>query len=583
MNSKNIRLIVAISCLFSITIVTSVMFASNISNTSYQQTKKNISHKVEQGETVYSIAKKYNTTITEIYVLNPKAMEGIKVGSILIIPPPSQIPAGSTTTYTVKQGETLYSIAKQYGIKVDDIVNANPELRTKPLGDGQVLRIPSASKSNQTSVVTIPYNPPSKSQFISHTVAPKETIYGISKQYNIGADAIIDFNPSLKDGLKEGTTIIIPILDTSANQKSTLQNTNRLSIGIILPFVNKSNAQTARFVEYYEGFLLALAELKSKGLSANIYAFDIGSDTGTKKLKSLLDTYEMKYLDLIIGGVSSEQITVISNFARKQGIKYAIPFPTKKDNTQNNPFIFQINAPHPILYANVAKTFVNQFPNANIIYVTGNNSNGDRGEFITALNNELPRAGMIANKIAINNSLKEKLGALLDPSRKNIIIPTSASVKTLQHILPALSTIRSEHPTIPITLFGHTDWQTYTQYKKEFAQYDTYIYTPFYLNDSDFRATQFLVNYRKWYDNKSLINTYPKYGILGYDTGISFFTALWKYGKSFESNTNSLAVSSLQTPFLFKKTNTSDGYMNTGFYLIHYKKDGTIEKTEYGR
>jgi len=580
MNLKNIKLIITFNCLFFLTIITSTTFASN---TSLQQTQKPITHKVEKGETVYSIAKKYNTTITEIYILNPKAMEGIKVGSTLNIPPPSQSSSGSVTTHKAKQGETLYSIAKQYGVKVDDIITANPELRAKSLGDGQILRIPSSSNVNRISVVTIPYNPPSKSQFISHTVAPKETIYGISRKYNIGSDAIIDFNPSLKDGLKEGATIIIPILETATDQKSTLQNTNRVSIGIVLPFINKSNAQTARFIEYYEGFLLAVEELKAKGFSANIYSFDMGSETGTTKLKSLLDTYEMKYLDLIIGGVSPEQISVISDFARKQGIKYAIPFPTKTDNSQNNPYVFQVNALHSTLYANVAKTFTNLFPVSNIIYVSESSSPGDRAEFITALDKELPRAGMIANKLVIDGSFKEKLASKLDPIRRNIIVPTAASLKTLQKILPALSSIRNEQPSTRITLFGHTDWQTYNQYSKEFGQYDTYIYTPFFLKENDSRTTLFLSKYRKWYGGKNLISTYPKYGILGYDTGISFLTALWRYGKNFDSNTNSMAISSLQTPFLFKKENSSGGYVNTGFYLVHYKEDGTIEKTEYGR
>lgn len=580
MNFKNIKFIITFNCLFFITIITSAVFANN---TSLQQSQKPITHKVEKGETVYSIAKKYKINITEIYALNPKAMEGIKVGSTLNIPSPDQSPFGTAGTYKVKQGETLYSIAKQYGVKVDDIITANPELKTKPLGDGQILRIPSAAKVSRVSVAPTPSSSPAKSQFVSHTVAPKETLYGISKKYNIGSDAIIDFNPKLKEGLKEGTTIIIPILETPAGQQSTLQNTNALSIGIILPFINKSNAQRARFVEYYEGFLLAVQDLKAKGFSANIYAFDMGSDTGTTKLKSLLETYEMKYLDLIIGGVSPEQISVISDFARKQGIKYAIPFPVKTDNSQNNPNVFQINALHSTLYENVAKTFTHLFPVTNIVYVSETNLPGDKIEFINALNIELPRSGFIANRVVYDGNFKDKLVAQLDPIRRNIIIPTSSSLAFLQRIIPALSNIRKEQPSTRITLFGHTEWQTYNQFKKALGQFDTYIYTPFYLNENDSRTAQFLSKYKKWYGGKNLIKTYPKYGILGYDTGISFLTALWRYGKNFDSNTNSMASSSLQTPFLFKKENPSGGYVNTGFYLLHYKEDGSIEKTEYGR
>lgn len=594
MNLKNVRLFTLTACLALAAMATPCLSAANIPAASVQQTQRPVTHKVVAGETVYSIARAYNISVADIYKLNPKSVDGIKVGDVLTIPAATASPQSGSTiiTYTAKQKETLYSISKRHGLKVDDLINANPELRTTPLKEGQTLRIPQASASTTPQTPTRPAAPTTpttspttpKAQFVSHKVAPKETIYGISRRYNVSTEAIIDFNPDLKNGLREGSTIIIPILEpASSTQTSTLQNTNRVSVGIVLPFMNKSDGQSARFLEYYEGFLLALQEMKTKGLSANMYVFDIGSETGTEKLKSLLDTYEMKYLDLIVGGVSESQIAIISDFARKQGIKYAIPFPTKTNDVEYNQYVFQINAPHSVLYNNVAKTFATSFPNANVIYLTESDSSEDRTDFINALNEALPRAGMIANKVTIDNNTKSKLADLLDASRRNIIIPASASLKTLQKVLPVLSSIRDENSAVQISLFGHTDWQTYTQYKKDFARYDTYIYTPFFLNDTDYRSSQFIATYKKWFNNKNLINTYPKYGVLGYDTGLSFLTALAKYGKNFESNTNSMATSSLQTPFLFKKETSQSGYMNNGFYLVHYKADGTIEKTEYGR
>ncbi|MDL2214848.1 LysM peptidoglycan-binding domain-containing protein [Dysgonomonas sp. OttesenSCG-928-M03] len=589
MNFKYFKTIAATGCLIlASTFASFGVFNNNTINEVVYQTNKPGSHTVAKGETVYSIARLYNVAVSDIYSANPKALDGIKAGDLLTIPVATnarQYPANATKTYTVKSKETLYSIAKKYGVKVEDIIDANPELKAKPLTDGQILRIPSSSATkiqNRSNVAISQVSKP-KSQFISHKVAPKETLYGISKQYGVTTEAIIDFNPDIKDGLKDGATIIIPVLEATSGKATLLDDINKISIGVVLPFVNKSDGQRARFVEYYEGFLLALSEMKAKGLSANVYTFDMGSETGTDKLKSLLDTYEMKYLDLIIGGVSPQQVTTISDFAKKQGIKYVIPFPTKADNVTTNPQIFQVNAPHSTLYANVAKTFVNLFTNANVIYITENGMKGDRADFIEALNTQLPRAGIIANTINANQNLKSTLAGALDQGRKNVIVPTSASSKMLRTVLAALSSITEESPNISLSLFGHTDWQTYGQYIKDYKKYDTYIYTPFYLNDDDSRMQRFVSNYKKWYGNKSLINTYPKYGVLGYDTGISFLTALQKYGKNFDNNTNSLAVSSLQTPFLFKKDNPLGGFMNTGFYLVHYKSDGSIVKTEYGR
>jgi LysM repeat protein len=573
--------------------IEAVPVAERFNGVIFLQPDKNVTHTVAKGETAYSIARLYGISVTDLYAANPKAAEGVKEGEKLTIPQngtqTTQTKSYSTQvkTYTVKAKETLYTIAKENGVRVDDIIAENPDLKTKPLLEGQILRIPVKTAGTATTQAATTTTVSSKGHFIEHKVQAKETLYSIGKLYNISTEAIIDFNPSLKNGgvLKEGMTLIIPVLENSsqATQSTLLDNTSKPNIGIVLPFVNKSDGQSARFVEYYEGFLMALADMKAKGFSANVYAFDMGSDTGTDKLSSLLDTYEMKYLDLIVGGVSQEQVRTITSFAQKQGVKYVVPFPTRSDEVTGNSQVFQVNAPRTVLLPNVASTFVNLFGKANVIYITENGKAGDRADLVAELNKQLPLAGIIASSVDTGSGLKTSLSAMLDSSRKNVIVPTSTSTQMLKTLFPVLKTIKDSQPNISLSLFGHSDWQTYTSYFDEYADYDAYIYTPFYLNNDDARTIQFMANYKKWYNNKQLINTYPKYAVLGYDTGMAFLTALWQYGKDFANNPNSLAISTLQMPFLFKRSSSQSGYMNNGFYIVHYKPDGSVEKREYGR
>lgn len=597
MNFKYVKSIVA-GCYLIMATTLSVSAAEGISTSTLkvevlQNNGKYTLHTVVKGETAYSIARLYNISVGDIYALNPSAEKGLKLDEKIKIPtnaaPATHIASTSGQSYIVKPKETLYSIAKQFNVKVDDLVNANPELKMKPLSEGQSLVIPTAKYTTQAPVTPAAAV---KSHFVEHTVGAKETLYGIAKQYNTTPEALTDFNPILKNGLKQGMTILIPTIQ-GANSvasspsgqapASTLRDIDAIKIGVVLPFLNKSQGKSARFVEYYEGFLLALEEMKAKGLSANVYVFDMGSETGTTKLKSLLDTYEMKNLDLIIGGVSSDQIDVISSFAKKQGIKYAIPFPTKTDETPNNGEIFQLNAPHEMLFANTAKAFANMFGNANVIYITENGGSNDKKEFISALNDQLNQRGMKATSIAANQNLTSNLSLALDRNRKNVIVATSGSAQLLQNLVPALNSIKEEQPNTNYSLFGYTEWQTYAQFFADFYKNDTYIFTPFYLSDDDYKTKQFVSNYQKWYNNKSLINTYPKYAALGYDTGIYFLTALLKYGKDFESAINSISVPALQTPIIFNKINMNGGYMNNGFYMIHYKTNGSVEKIEHGK
>lgn len=607
MSLKKIKSILVLGCLLlapSLSATTIGKFGANTEISSHQTGKKYITHIVSKGETAYSISKQYNVPVADLYILNPEIENGLKIGAAIKVPDnggaqsavaTAQPKIGSSVygirEYIVKAKETLYSISKSTGVSIEQLVDVNPELSQKPLYIGQRLVIPLGQEQTAAAAQGRPQVQPVPApvQYRQHTVEPKETLYGISRQYNTTPEDLISLNPSLRDGLKQGMTILIPNANSSSYTAtpqvstgvSTLQDINGLNIGVIMPFLNKSEGQSARFLEYYEGFLMALNDVKARGLSANVYVFDMGSETGTAKLKSLLDTYEMKNLDMVIGGVSPEQISIMSAFAQKQGIKYVIPFPTKKHETQNNTHVFQVNAPSSELYTNVARTFVSLFSGANVICITGNGD--DKKELISTLDSYLSHSGAKIRKVSDNQSLTANLALAIDPSRKNVIIPASGSIQTLQTILPALGTVVNERPGVSISLFGHTEWQTYTQYTTEFGKYDTYFYTPFYANDTDYKVSRFVQDYKGWYNNKSLINTYPKYGMLGYDTGLYFLTAYLNYGRDFQNQIGSVAVPTLQTPFSFVKANPIGGFMNNGFYLIHYKPNGTIDKIEYGK
>lgn len=599
MNLKSIKSILILGCivLSSSLEASSGVFGTSTEITLNQVEKKYRSHVVAKGETAYSISKLYNIAVADLYILNPEIEGGIKVGATVKVPDngtvaPAQVQTQSTPSdyygvrrYIVKAKETLYSICKLNGVTLEDMVAANPELNEKPLYVGQQLVIPMGDVGGSVPVFSQPR--PVAQESKQHTVEPKETLYGISRMYNTTPEALIELNPALRDGLKQGMVINIPQTDTSSflasttPVKSTLQDINGLNIGLVMPFLNRSEGQSARFVEYYEGFLLALQEMKAKGFSANVYVFDMGSESGTAKLKSLLDTYEMKNLDMIIGGVSPEQISIMSAFSQKQGIKYVIPFPTKKQEIQNNTQVFQVNTPHEELYINVSKVFTQTFSGANVICITG--FADDKKEFVSTLEGYVSRSGGKVRKIAANQSLNANLALAIDPTRKNVIIPASGSVQALQAVLPSLATMETERPGVSLSLFGHTEWQTYNQFQSEFGKYDTYFYTPFYANESDYKVSKFIQNYKGWYNNKSLINTYPKYGILGYDTGLYFLTAYQNFGRDFQNKIKSLSVPSLQTPLTFERTRADGGFMNNGFFLIHYKSNGSIDKIEYGK
>ena len=108
------------------------------------------------------------------------------------------IPNYAQTKHTVIKGETVYSISKKYNISSEDILKANPEVKNG-VQENSILTITKSVK-----------NIVSSENVISHKVEAKETLYSISKKYNVSIEEIIAKNPVAKNGLAEGWFLILP-------------------------------------------------------------------------------------------------------------------------------------------------------------------------------------------------------------------------------------------------------------------------------------------------------------------------------------------------------------------------------------
>ena len=169
-------------------------------------------HKVEKGETLYSISKQYNSKIGDILNANPDARQSLETGSILRIPKttltePSQLiptASGQFFTYRIETGDTYFSLKQRFGVAQEELTQLNPQLYDG-LNAGLVIRIPEKQVAS-TRVVPI-----DKNLFQYHTVAKGETLYGLSHQFNVKISQLKELNPVLKlRGPVVGEQLLIP-------------------------------------------------------------------------------------------------------------------------------------------------------------------------------------------------------------------------------------------------------------------------------------------------------------------------------------------------------------------------------------
>ncbi len=106
-------------------------------------------------------------------------------------------------THTVQKGETIYGIAKKYGMTQEQVFELNPNFKKEGINEGDIVVIPYGVSNTKT-------NSRIDSNYIMHQVQPKETLYGLSKRYGISIEEIIEENPDVVNGLKIGGVIFIP-------------------------------------------------------------------------------------------------------------------------------------------------------------------------------------------------------------------------------------------------------------------------------------------------------------------------------------------------------------------------------------
>lgn len=564
-------------------------------------------HTVTKGQSLYSISSMYNVTIDDIVRLNPGSDKQIREGAALKIPQAATTNSDKPVFHTIQAGETLYRLSVKYNVTTQAICEANPGLSTENFRSGQVIIIPVQSDSKpqkETPKIEEQENTNVKMNDWKdmHKVERKETIFSISREYGITEEELIAANPELKKGkLKKGTFLFIPYGKNDKKQESESQPTTKeltneevfsqneelkkdiktIKAAVMLPFMAGTSTnmdEQVRMVEYYEGFLMAVDSLKKQGVSIDLYTYDTKGREAT--LNSILSKKEMKNMDIIFGPAKAQDIDVLATFADKNNIRLVVPFAPKVDEVFKNPHIYQINTPQSYLYSEVYEHFTRKFSDSNVIFLNASNGDREKDEFIKGMKTELRNNGISYRDFTVTDNFYE-ITTVMDTLRNNIFIPTSGKSTALVKILPQLTQIRREHPNYMMNLFGYPEWQTYTNdYLASFYEIDTYFYSSFYTNNLFPAAVHFTNSYRRWY-SKDMANIYPKYGMLGYDTGYFFLKGLSKYGNKMEENLNSIQVTPIQTGFKFERVNNWGGFINRKVFFVHFSKDYELIKLDF--
>ena len=175
----------------------------------------NNTYVVQKGDTLYSIANKLGTTVSELKKENNLTSNTLQIGEVLRIPT-KEIYEEEENIYIVKKGDSLYSIANKYNTTVEELKRIN-NLTSNILSIGQVLKLPSDKVSDIEK----------EENTISYTVQKGDSLYSIARKYDTTIDRIKDLNNLTTNLLSIGQVLLIPT-DTNLETTYTVQKGDSL-------------------------------------------------------------------------------------------------------------------------------------------------------------------------------------------------------------------------------------------------------------------------------------------------------------------------------------------------------------------
>lgn len=610
-------------------------------------------HIVEPGQTLYSIAKAYAVSQSDIVRENPGAEAGLRAGQALKIPAttagvsrPVVQPDREFNIHVIKQGETIYSVSRLYSLSVERIEAANPGLDIYNLQIGQAIRIP--VQKAQEVVKQEAASP------IYHKVRKKETLYSISRKYGITVDELSEANPQLGwFGPKAGEILRIPsahqevqavkapeiirtdsLLYLQAEGDSLVMHSDSLSadvqedylydelnwefydphktyrIAFFIPFNYKvqppldtllkdvsSAAKRARitesynldkvtpkalnFLEYYEGALLAVDSALKLGMKLEVSIYD--TKMSMDRMRNILEDPYLEDLDLIIGPFYSFNVEIAAEFAREHRIPIVAPFYTDHALVSNNPYFFQVSPSIETECKMAAKYLAREY-DKNLVFVhSSDSSEMSVNEFFkeqlyAELRTYMNPTDSTLKEVVLDNGAPVDLVQALSSDRKNIVISLTGNEAFGSQLI---SNLYFNRPGYDIELFASPYYVNFNNIDiRYFHALSLTLAHGFLFDYADPRIDAFMHDFYRNYHSQpnELTRKGISYGVLGFDMSFYFLMALRSYGPRFMRHVDELYIPQLFTNYKFIRVSRGGGYENEGLDYYRYTKDFSIEK-----
>ncbi|KAA5535319.1 LysM peptidoglycan-binding domain-containing protein [Paenimyroides baculatum] len=609
-------------------------------------------HTVAKGETITQIAKKYNTTNNVLFLLNPEAVDGVSENQII------KIPTTSSVQHQVQAKETVYGISKQYNIAIEKLYDLNPGLKENGLKIGQFLNLAETTSKNTTTVpnnnqpaknlasttvivekgetiygiavknnttvsvlyelnmgllenglkVGQPINIPvsgeikkdiadtsKKTKAKTIVVQPKQTIYNIAKTNNISQEQLMEWNPDLKNGLKDGSTLIVgysyekvpfndnstpkPVENTSTPVKKGIDlslpnDGSTRDLVLLLPFnvsnnnfnnpsINQSIKEDVFLnmtLDFYSGAKMAIDVLKEKNYNLNIKFVDSKETNRALDVNTLKGDFDFSAADVIIGPFFQKNVDAVSEAFKNQQTIIVSPLSTEK----GKPFPRQV---HTMPNTEIVKKEMLEYvisKQERVVAITDGKKTSS--QYFSANYPAITTLSVTTDEKVSPTVLKN----LLSETETNYIVYDATSLTTTVELINTLKSLQKE---FKIQLVSLEKLDVLESSDVEMNDLIALKYTfPSVTNDaSGNKKEKFVKEYKAVYGKNP-----SRFATRGYDVTHDIITRMFES----DEDSNIFDYGSQQVENKFAYINENGGVYNNAVYILYYDKDLTIKEAK---
>ncbi len=373
--------------------------------------------------------------------------------------------------YPVERSIGIYRVSVNFGVSQSMVIEWNPFLKDRGLQFGDTLYIPSGRTVISNSSPLMESLP--KEAMLNATPTPVDTI----------SLPIIETHPELSPLALEGATRIALLLPLQAQM------------------TERTDAQD-RFVDFYEGCLLALQQEQDSLHPILLYTYDIGKDE--KILKELIQEGKLDSIQAFLGPAMPQQVMAIDSFVKARYIPTLIPFTDNVPTLAQNPSFIRFNVTAEQETDTILDYFSKLGDSINFVLIEGRDA--DIPQDIRYIREGIISRGLPYTTTTLHNIMSDSLFLSLKDNVKNIILVNVEKFNNLQILLPHLTAGKQQHQ---LCLYSHYAWQ-----KEQIVL--PQVYATIFATDVVISKEEYEQAYSLYFGHPHASEN-PRFDLLGYD------------------------------------------------------------------